>query len=279
MAMKSTLDAVRAICATDPTINATQAKAALAELSGEGVREMRGEPPPRAYSAAQVAALTGKSRRTISLYARRGLLVPIYSGATGSERRATRAKVSPRCFWAKRLRGRGRRHEQRTTHNARFVVRVAVVGGLVLGGFRKAGVNAEGAIVRLMGRWNRRRRAEHGEIARPNFRRRCAQKESGGCRRRKGGYMAQVTKGSIPLEDYGLLLSPNICRMLIQLEKNTPDTYRLFSIALFSWVANGCPKPYAPHIPQELELMSQSLLERLFSEHLGRYKTYKSHRR
>lgn len=88
MAMKSTKDAVKAICAADPSINAAQLKAALAELDGEGVREMRGEPPPRAYSVAQVAELTGKSRRTISLYARRGLLVPIYSGATGKRAQA-----------------------------------------------------------------------------------------------------------------------------------------------------------------------------------------------
>lgn len=86
-------------------------------------------------------------------------------------------------------------------------------------------------------------------------------------------------KELIALKDYGLLIDPNICRMLIQLGKDAPDKYRLFSIALFSWVSKGCPEPYAPHIPRELDLMSQSLLERLFSEHLGRYKTYKSHRR
>ena len=86
--MKSTLDAVKAICAADPSITAAQIKSALSELSGEGVREMRGEPPPRAYSVAQVAELTGKSRRTISLYAKRGLLTPIYSGATGKRAQA-----------------------------------------------------------------------------------------------------------------------------------------------------------------------------------------------
>ena len=86
--MKSTLDAVKAICAADPSITAAQIKSALLELSGEGIREMRGEPPPRAYSVAQVAELTGKSRRTISLYARRGLLTPIYSGATGKRAQA-----------------------------------------------------------------------------------------------------------------------------------------------------------------------------------------------
>lgn len=84
MAMQTTKDAVRAICAADPSVNAAQLKAALAELDGEGTREMlQGEPPPRSYSPAQVAALLGRSRRTVTLYARRGLLVPIYSGATG----------------------------------------------------------------------------------------------------------------------------------------------------------------------------------------------------
>lgn len=86
--LKSTEAAIKAIAAADPSINAGQIKSALAELSGEGVREMRGEPPPRAYSVAQVAELTGKSRRTISLYARRGLLVPIYSGAAGKRAQA-----------------------------------------------------------------------------------------------------------------------------------------------------------------------------------------------
>ena len=46
---------------------------------------MMGEPPPRAYTREQVAALLGVNRRTITGYARRGLLVPIYSGA-GSKR-------------------------------------------------------------------------------------------------------------------------------------------------------------------------------------------------
>jgi len=82
--LQSTRDAIRAICSTDPSINAAQVKAALAELSGQGVQEVKGEPPPRAYTPAQVAALLGKSRRTVTLYARRGLLVPIYSGEIGA---------------------------------------------------------------------------------------------------------------------------------------------------------------------------------------------------
>lgn len=86
--MQSTRDAVRAICSADPSITAAQLKTALAELSGEGVREMRGEPPPRSFSPAQVAALLGRSRRTVTQYARRGLLTPIYSGATGRRAQA-----------------------------------------------------------------------------------------------------------------------------------------------------------------------------------------------
>ena len=88
MALKSTKEAVRAICATDPSITAVQVKAALAELDGEGIREVTGTPPPRSYSGEQVAALLGVSRKCVTNYARRGLLVPIYSGE--QSKRATR---------------------------------------------------------------------------------------------------------------------------------------------------------------------------------------------
>lgn len=88
MAMKSTKDAVKAICAADPSINIAQIKAALAELDGDGVREMQGEPPPRAYSRAQVAALLGVSTRTVTQYARRGLLTPLCTGGTGKRARS-----------------------------------------------------------------------------------------------------------------------------------------------------------------------------------------------
>ena len=88
MALKATKDAVRAICAADPSITIAQVKAALAELSGEGIREMQGEPPPRAYTREQVAALLGRSRRTVTMYARRGLLVPLYTGRDGKRAQA-----------------------------------------------------------------------------------------------------------------------------------------------------------------------------------------------
>ena len=88
MALKSIMDAVRALCATDPSINAAQVKAALAELNGKGIHEMQGEPPSRAYTRAQVAALLGVSRKSITAYARRGLLVPIYSGTNAKRAQA-----------------------------------------------------------------------------------------------------------------------------------------------------------------------------------------------
>ena len=87
------MDAVKAICAADPSINCAQVKAALAELDGEGIREMIGEPPPRAYTREQVAALLGVSRKTVTGYAKRGLLVPIYSGA-GAKRAQAYAGAS-----------------------------------------------------------------------------------------------------------------------------------------------------------------------------------------
>lgn len=82
MALKVTKDMVRLACASDPTITVARVKAVLAELDGEGVREMmQDEPPPRAYNRAQVATLMGCSRKTVTGYAKHGLLVPIYSGA------------------------------------------------------------------------------------------------------------------------------------------------------------------------------------------------------
>jgi hypothetical protein len=85
--MKSTKDAVRAICAADPSVNTAQVKAALAELDGEGIREMQGEAPQRAYSRQQVATLLGVRPRAVTAYAKRGLIVPIFGGADG--KRAT----------------------------------------------------------------------------------------------------------------------------------------------------------------------------------------------
>ena len=80
---RTTREAIKAICATDPSITAEQVKAALAELEGEGVRYVMGESAERAYTREQVAALFGCAPKTITNYAKRGLLTPIFSGRQG----------------------------------------------------------------------------------------------------------------------------------------------------------------------------------------------------
>lgn len=74
--MKATEAAVRAICATDPTLTPEQIDAAITALSHRPKTAA-----PRAYSIQETADLLGVSRRTIRAYARRGLLVPIKCGA------------------------------------------------------------------------------------------------------------------------------------------------------------------------------------------------------
>ena len=81
--LRSTEIALRAICAADPSVTGTQIKAALAELDGDGIRELKGETPHRSFSREQVAVLMGVKRKTITGYAKRGLLIPSYSGASG----------------------------------------------------------------------------------------------------------------------------------------------------------------------------------------------------
>lgn len=76
--MKATEAAVRAICATDPTLTPEQIDKAIAALSH------RPKPSaPRAYSAKEVADLLNVSRRTVRAYATRGLLTPIRAGSKG----------------------------------------------------------------------------------------------------------------------------------------------------------------------------------------------------
>ena len=95
MALKSTKEAVRAICSTDPSITAVQVKAALAELDGEGIREVTGEPPPRSYPPEQVAQLLGVSRKHNTQYAKDTAPTAIYTGKQGKRaRRYTGASVA-----------------------------------------------------------------------------------------------------------------------------------------------------------------------------------------
>lgn len=88
-----------------------------------------------------------------------------------------------------------------------------------------------------------------------------------------------MARPKIELKNYGLLLDPNVCRLFVELSNKDAEKYRLFSLALFKWVGAGCPEPISKHVPSALDLMSQSLLERLFTEHIGRWKSYNAHRR
>ena len=80
---KATLSAVRAVLATDPTINAETIDAAITALSIKPKHTA-----PRAYSIEETANLLGVSRRTVRAYARRGLLVPIRAGSKGERAHA-----------------------------------------------------------------------------------------------------------------------------------------------------------------------------------------------
>ena len=82
--LKSTRDAIKAICNADPSVTAAQVQAALSELEGEGVRQvLDGKPIERAYNRSQIAALLGVSVKTVGDYVRRGLLTKILPGANG----------------------------------------------------------------------------------------------------------------------------------------------------------------------------------------------------
>lgn len=83
--LSTTLDAVKAILSADLTNTDADRKRIMDAISNKRIGE---PPPPRAYTPAQVAELLGKSRRTVCAYARRGLLIPIYSGAEGKRAQA-----------------------------------------------------------------------------------------------------------------------------------------------------------------------------------------------
>jgi len=83
----------------------------------------------------------------------------------------------------------------------------------------------------------------------------------------------------VDLADYGLLLEPNICRLLCEMHKGDSEKYQKFTLALFRWVGAGCPSSKAKYIPRDLDLMAQGYLERLFTEHISRWRSYNSHRR
>lgn len=85
--LQTTREAIKALCAADPSLTPVLVNAALAELEGKGVRCIMPEPAEPCYTRAQVAALLKRDPKTISRYARQGLLIPIFGGADG--KRAT----------------------------------------------------------------------------------------------------------------------------------------------------------------------------------------------
>lgn len=78
---KATADAVRSICATDPSITAEQVKCAVKVLSGESVEEITNTPLDRSFNRAQVAAALGVNPREVTKLAKRGMLKPIQTTA------------------------------------------------------------------------------------------------------------------------------------------------------------------------------------------------------
>lgn len=73
--LKSTETAVRAICATDPSITPEQLRAGLADLAGETANTLTDQTPiGRALTIKQVAAILGVCKRTVRTYGRNGLI-------------------------------------------------------------------------------------------------------------------------------------------------------------------------------------------------------------
>ena len=78
---KTTIDAIRAICAADPSINTAQVNAAIAALNGVPTDT---EPLDRILSPVETGKmLGGRDRHTLANWGKRGLLVAVRTGAGG----------------------------------------------------------------------------------------------------------------------------------------------------------------------------------------------------
>lgn len=82
--LKNTVDAVTALLRCDPTITPEQSRAALDALEGKTSATYT-DPTPidRTLSRATVAEILGVSTRTVTLYAKRGIIRPCRFGADG----------------------------------------------------------------------------------------------------------------------------------------------------------------------------------------------------
>jgi len=83
--LDATKNAIKAICAADPTLSAGMVDAAITALQGKDVT-VYVDPAPmdRAIPRKVAAQILGVTPRCVSLYARRGLIRPIRMGAAGS---------------------------------------------------------------------------------------------------------------------------------------------------------------------------------------------------
>ena len=86
MALEATLNAVKAVVFTDPTITADQLKAGIAGLKGDTACLTKMEaatPPAPTFSRNEVARLLHVHPQQVRHYANRGLLTPVYTGVRG----------------------------------------------------------------------------------------------------------------------------------------------------------------------------------------------------
>ena len=82
--MTATKNAINAICATDPSITPAMLKQALHILDGKTATAFTDpEPMDRVLTRQQVAEIMHKDVRTVSVYARKGLIRKISCGELG----------------------------------------------------------------------------------------------------------------------------------------------------------------------------------------------------
>ena len=83
--LDATKNAVKAICAADPTLSAAMVDAALSALQGKDITVyVDNAPMDRAIPRKVAAQILGVTPRCVSLYAKRGFIRPIRLGAAGS---------------------------------------------------------------------------------------------------------------------------------------------------------------------------------------------------
>jgi hypothetical protein len=88
MTNKTIKEAVRAVCHTDPSITESRIETVIAALEGKKEKGSNDRPFARAYARGEVAAFLGVTPKTVTGYAKRGLLIPLYTGAGAKRARS-----------------------------------------------------------------------------------------------------------------------------------------------------------------------------------------------